>query len=127
MSAETPTIRLEFRGGSYYLPSSDTPADAPPERFAETRPTRSGLSRFGVFLTPVAVAAALFAPTLPPIVRRTYSSGAGSGTEMQFLNWDVDDSLAIYSAWASRDEIAELNRLFDLSPSEGFWLEFPDA
>ncbi len=125
MSSSTPIIHLEFQDG-YYVPSAVTPTDVI-YRHAETPRVRAGLSRFGAFAAPIAVAAALFAPVGPPVVRRTYSSGEGSRTQVLDAAWELDEALVVQTVRTAQSEIDELNRLFAISPSEGFWIEFPDA
>lgn len=125
MSSSTPTIHLEFEDG-YYVSSAGTPTDVS-YRHAETQSAKAGVTRFGAFVVPIALAAAIFAPVAPPVVRRTFSSGDGSRTHVLDAGWNFDDVLSVQAAWTAQSEIDELNRLFAMSPPEGFWIGFPDA
>jgi hypothetical protein len=111
-----------------YVLSSGASADAdPPYTESATRSRGVGISRFGSFAAPFAVAAALFAPAPPTTCRRVFFSGEASGSGAIDLYWDLDDVWTYSQARTTQAEIDELNALYVLSPRGGFSLELPDA
>lgn len=126
MTASTPIYRFEHEDG-YYTLSIATQENGQPGLPSETRIARRAMSRFGAFAAPLAVAAALFAPVPPQVVRRTHLGSDLSSSRVIDVAWNVDDELILHSVKTSQAEIDELNRLYEITPAEGLWIAFPDA
>jgi len=129
MSTQSTIHRFHHPTGDVYVRSIDRPsANAVPQGgTASSISTRLGISKFGAFAAPFAVAAAVAAPAPPSVHRRILSLGEGTVSNICAIDWNAYDSLEYSEAYVTEDEIDALNRLYMLSPVEGFSLELPDA
>jgi len=123
MTTSTATYDLVFEDGRF-VSSVATPGSTVPLA-SETRDGKHALSRFGAFLAPVAVAVALFPGAT--VMWRTYAEGRFSSSAIANVAWEIGDEFFEASAFASQEEIDELNRLYAMSPPAGFWIALPDA
>jgi hypothetical protein len=88
--------------------------------------TRGGLSRFGAFAAPLAVAAMFFGGA-PLIDRRIYAGSTSTTSDAQQMAWLIGTDWSFSEAYVTDAEIEALNQLYRLSAPEGMFLSLPDA
>jgi hypothetical protein len=127
MSSATYINVYAFSGDAVYARDVDRVAEPLGEASSTSGSGRLRISSFGAFAAPFALMAAFAAPAPPSIYRRTFSGGQGIVSRAIELDWRSHDAWEYSEAHVSQHEIDALNRLYRLSPSEGFSLELPDA
>jgi hypothetical protein len=120
----TPVVRSPHASdvADFEVQSDSTSGDYAPAEQGRSRTAVVVRNRFSSFMTPIAVALAIFAPA-PPMGRR-YRAGSSASETLLWHAWWEDDEWHYVPELITREQVEDLQRLLNLPPISDVEFDF---